>query len=539
MRPESTKLRSVQPRSPRLLQTLISAPSVCLSSGHCASHSLVCVYGSDGRKVVSAHHVNALKERITILENVEDPGQVADLRQRNETLLQRVLALERALNANGISVGDALSTIEPPPAPASAAARRALLDSGARQTAMRAKRPSSSDDDIIEVDHDEDDVDWSGAQPGRLQRDGEDGLIYFGSCGTLQHASTLAQAANSASGHVFSIPTSPPTLDRLLSSDRSPFDWSRHLPPNLFSHETHDDLLDLFDSFFGPWCCVINMDKFRADMHRCLTDTPSGQSPDRAAHYSPMLHNALLAIALTLWKGERIKPFPSLFATRGLSDSDRLSQASQALYDQARHFMESEMAKPVESTVRAMLLLASWNASKGTATLGYIHAGTAFRMCSVLGLNINCTNHVEKGIISDDVKKSRFTLFNCAFIQERVSELSQLIRHSVCFADPSRCRAAVGSWPRAVPNDAASRRARHPAAVDRPRSRQRAVARAADVHLRPGRARTAEGQPELGLDLLPLDSSARSGPGRHRKALLWPFGHSTPAVAVERAQLAA
>lgn len=66
------------------------------------------------------------------------------------------------------------------------------------------------------------------------------------------------------------------------------------------------------------------------------------------------------------------------------------------------------------------MFLASINATRGTATLGYTYAGIAFRMCTVLGLNINCQKYVEEGLISDAVRQARDMLFHTAFVQDRV-----------------------------------------------------------------------------------------------------------------------
>jgi hypothetical protein len=193
------------------------------------------------------------------------------------------------------------------------------------------------------------------------------------------------------------------------------------LPPGLISRQTHDALLDLFGSFFAPWCIVIDMDQFKQGMHRCLTSSPDTPALYRSTHYSPLLHNALLSLACTLWKGGQVQPFPFPASTQYPTHLPPAQVASNALYDQAKVLMEGEMTRPIVSTVRAMMLIASINASRSRATLGYTYAGMAFRMCSVLGLNIDCGRYVDKGIITPDVRQSRDMVFHTAFVQERVS----------------------------------------------------------------------------------------------------------------------
>lgn len=274
-------------------------------------------------------------------------------------------------------------------------------------------------------EQDADDEDWIGTQLGRLQLDGEGGLICFGHSGTLQHASTLSPSTALASGH---LPLASPPSFTSDHSSRPLFEWDRHLPPGLISRETHDNLLDLFGSFFAPWCIVVDMPQFKTAMHACLTaSSNSNSSPSsyRSTHYSPFLHNALLSLACTLWKGGQVQPFPFPAAARysagiGLG-LEPAAVASNAFYEQAKVLMEGEMTRPIVSTVRGMMLVASINASRSRATLGYTYAGTAFRMCSVLGLNIDCGRYVEKGVISAEVRRSRDMVFHTAFVQERVS----------------------------------------------------------------------------------------------------------------------
>jgi len=248
-------------------------------------------------------------------------------------------------------------------------------------------------------------------------------LIYFGHSGTLQHASTLSPSTALASGHLPLSSPPPPCGEGLF---RAWFEWDRHLPAGLISRETHDSLLDLFGSFFAPWCIVLDMDQFKQGMCRCLTNSAQHPPLYRSTHYSPFLHNAVLSLACTLWKGGQVQPFPFPDPTLHPNHLEPAAVASNAFYDQAMRLVEGEMTRPIVSTVRGMMLIASINASRSRATLGYTYAGTAFRMCSVLGLNIDCGRYVEKGTILPQVRQSRDMLFHTAFVQERVSILNLL-----------------------------------------------------------------------------------------------------------------
>ncbi|KAG6804786.1 hypothetical protein H0H93_006769, partial [Arthromyces matolae] len=54
------------------------------------------------------------------------------------------------------------------------------------------------------------------------------------------------------------------------------------------------------------WCLRIVPDLFLRDMHLHLS-TPRSQSPPKTAHYSPMIHNALLAVATAFSDDPRIR----------------------------------------------------------------------------------------------------------------------------------------------------------------------------------------------------------------------------------------
>lgn len=144
------------------------------------------------------------------------------------------------------------------------------------------------------------------------------------------------------------------------------------------SREIHDSVLQLFESFFASWCrvgirfCpfrdndnltsslapqVVDMYTFRSDMRTCLS-TPDG--PFRTQNYSPLLHNAILAVGLRLWQGDQVQPFPELVVIKdGILQVSDAEMASVICYNHSRSFVETEAERPMLSTIRGLLLIAS------------------------------------------------------------------------------------------------------------------------------------------------------------------------------------
>ena len=167
--------------------------------------------------------------------------------------------------------------------------------------------------------------------------------------------------------------TSPASSDAKPSASPEPaphaippayFDWSRYLPPDVpISRTEHDRLLDLLFKFFTCWCLRIVPELFLRDMHRALSIPPSAPAP-KLAHYSPMLHNAVLALATAysddpLLKSQRYR---NMFAER------------------AKSYIESECQKPTVALVTALGTITAYHSVCGDQSLAYLYFGMAGRM---------------------------------------------------------------------------------------------------------------------------------------------------------------
>lgn len=94
------------------------------------------------------------------------------------------------------------------------------------------------------------------------------------------------------------------------------------------------------------------------DMHRALS-IPSGETPPKSTHYSPMLHNAILALATAFSDN------PSI----------RNNRMRDCFARKAKEYIEIECPRPNLSVVNALNALASYHSSLGEQSLGYLYFG--------------------------------------------------------------------------------------------------------------------------------------------------------------------
>lgn len=197
-------------------------------------------------------------------------------------------------------------------------------------------------------------------------------LLHYGPTSAFQHLPepqdgrdlSLSPAASQSVG---SLPAfSPHALFDAASA--GPLDWRRHLPRDDdalddWDEPLHDSLLALFFCYFNPWCWWCDEEAFRRDMAACLgSSLPS--PPTRLSGYSPLLHNAILALACALSDDRRAKD----------------SSAPKSLARQAKAFVEDEGERPTLSTLQGLLLVGSFHSGNRLQGLGYIYSGIAFRM---------------------------------------------------------------------------------------------------------------------------------------------------------------
>lgn len=157
------------------------------------------------------------------------------------------------------------------------------------------------------------------------------------------------------------------------------YDWKQMLPQDVdLTRMEHDTLLDIFFKVFSSWCYRTVPDLFLRDMRRYLentqlvkTENPQSPSEERlvtvgpkAVHYTPMLHNAILSIALAY------------------SDDTHLSKRSTRakFVEKAKSTLETECSRPSLACVHALAYIASFYSGEGEQTLGFLFFGMSIRM---------------------------------------------------------------------------------------------------------------------------------------------------------------
>ena len=151
----------------------------------------------------------------------------------------------------------------------------------------------------------------------------------------------------------------------------------------------------MFFKFFNSWCFRIIPGLFLRDMRRALNLPPS-QDPPKTPHYSPMLHNALVALALAFLDDPRLRDF----------------KTRQYFAERAKSFLEAECREPNISVVQALSLVGSFHSSQGDQTLGYMYCGTFFRLMETYLSLINATPSLVLIGMSVRVSQARRSYFH-------------------------------------------------------------------------------------------------------------------------------
>ncbi|KDQ56260.1 hypothetical protein JAAARDRAFT_36436 [Jaapia argillacea MUCL 33604] len=192
----------------------------------------------------------------------------------------------------------------------------------------------------------------------------------------------------------------------------------RHLPREVpLEREEHFYLLDMLFKFFTSWCMRVVPELFLRDMHVSLSVPPT-EDPPKTHHYSPMLHNALLSLALAFSD----KPYLRDVNTRRLF-------ASKAKAD-----IEKECEKPNISVVHALSLVGSFHSTQGEQTLGFMYFGISGRMSQALGLSVDCSPWVKSGLISDSDMLARNWAYWTTFSQDVCWSLH--VGREFCVSEP-------------------------------------------------------------------------------------------------------
>ncbi|KAH9989703.1 hypothetical protein BJV74DRAFT_837982 [Russula compacta] len=234
----------------------------------------------------------------------------------------------------------------------------------------RSSPASTQSEPVFLKTEEQDDIDQI-ISPTRNLHLGDNELEYYGHTAIFRLAphpperKTLSDEIANGSTDVYrSLSQVPPVLGPEI-------DWARHLPQDVpLTRAEHDRLLDLVFRFFTSWGLRIIPKLF--------------SPPLKTPHYSPMLHNALLAVATAFSDDPAIKD----------------PAARQRFADKAKSFLESECEPPKLSALTALSILSNYHSSANHPTLGFIYFGISARISQALGLGIDCSPWVEAGRIT-------------------------------------------------------------------------------------------------------------------------------------------
>lgn len=237
------------------------------------------------------------------------------------------------------------------------------------------------------------------------------------------HGPTSAYAHSS---HIPPISSSPLT-NKLQDLAHRPHDFRLYLPRNVdITLAQHTAILDRFFRFFASWGMRASPELFKQDMDRAVMLPPNTPAA-RFSHYSPFLHNIILAIAL-MW-----------------AEDQRLSHTdTRTIFaEQAERYLALELARPTLATVQGLALKSSLHSTLGDHSSGWAYFGMAERAClsrkpgasielTVVGLNVNCSHLVSTGRMSS--KEEGYVSYVPAELTQRRNTFWTIFVQEQCWA---------------------------------------------------------------------------------------------------------
>ncbi|KAK0218096.1 fungal-specific transcription factor domain-containing protein [Armillaria fumosa] len=338
--------------------------------GTCSLYNDDCQYTTeqDGRKPVTKPYVDALKQRIRVLEFL--------LRER------------------GIEEFTSLTESQP------------LVHGLVYEDTTAGGSPNDLDAEPEDESSDAFSVNDFGIN--RLKIDDDTGeLRQYGPTSAFMHLPEPSISSSSASKPLSATPLGAPSPYSISSpeySESTDFDWSRNLPvANGFDRHVHDELIDMFFAYFNSWCYWVEPTLFKRDMTACLSF--SAVPPlARTSQYSGLLHNAILSLAANY----------SDHACFGPCDRGAVFASK------AKRAIDSEAESPMLSTVAGLMLLGSYHSGTARHGLGYMYAGMGLRMSQTLGLGIDCSKWIQKRLITEFFKDDRDHTYYMCYIQDKL-----------------------------------------------------------------------------------------------------------------------
>ncbi|ORY35089.1 fungal-specific transcription factor domain-domain-containing protein [Naematelia encephala] len=199
--------------------------------------------------------------------------------------------------------------------------------------------------------------------------------------------------------------------------------WRMYLPRECVGMDlhTHDVLLDSYEGalreslVFGG---LVDIDRFRSDLIKCTSQASFSQNSDcnRTDDYSPLLHNALLALGSLHTRSKHLHD-------RSYVDMPDETVAN-TLISQACGMLEWEAERPLLSTVRGLILVTIVMGQTGRLNSAFSYFGMAIRMADSLGLTVDCSHLVSSGKLTAKKQQDQNTILWILFIQDKLQCLT-------------------------------------------------------------------------------------------------------------------
>ena len=143
--------------------------------------------------------------------------------------------------------------------------------------------------------------------------------------------------------------------------------WNLYLPQFYLSAQEHAHLIDLFFDYFAFWCLRGQRESFHSAMRRALSPTtPTTPTFGTSVHYGPILHNAMLAIAM------------------GFSTDPRFNPVAQWTFiKKAQEYSSAEMENPTLSGVLTFSYLATFFSGIGNRAAASAYFGVCASLAQI------------------------------------------------------------------------------------------------------------------------------------------------------------
>jgi hypothetical protein len=125
---------------------------------------------------------------------------------------------------------------------------------------------------------------------------------------------------------------------------------------SLITRHEHDVALDRLFRFFGSWTLRIIPHFFLRDL---AIATSAPEPKPLTNHYSPMLHNVVVALALSFSDNELL----------------RERELREKFVIEAKSRLDSEVRRPALSGVQSLAMLSSFYSGQGEQSLGFMYFG--------------------------------------------------------------------------------------------------------------------------------------------------------------------